>query len=479
MPAGMLLQDVPAVVFGSQSSVRGLRFTVYVPHNAARMPLEASTVLRWIEPLARGPGDIADVFLERRRDAVLVWRDGEIVQTRLAATEGLAARSRSGGLERLASVSRAGEAGLREALRELQASLGRPSVPLRPDRPAEEEEEEPAPFIDRWRKRLEALLSRHAPRHRFRLTLAEVGREVFSARGGHAGHTRRLVSLEGSFTAASRRAEEMRRYSFHAPDSDGSADELKMSLARAAEPREAPVPCPEGETDAVLASGCAAVLLHEILSHPLEAGAVSPLSGLADARVAVTELEVRDDATRLDLFGGYEADDEGIHPRPVKLLDAGRLAGRLTTRASAARMGGEPSNGHARRADPGDLPLPRGSNLVVSPGGSTREEMLRRLGQGLWIEELDSGSVELASGSFRLGFPRARRVRRGRLADELGPGTLAGQILPALKGVETGLGREAHRYRALGWCSRAGQVIAAQGEAPDLLVRGLSVRARL
>ncbi|MGH9368422.1 MAG: metallopeptidase TldD-related protein [Thermoanaerobaculia bacterium] len=439
------------------------------------MSLDPSTVLRWIEPLARAPGEIADVFVERRRAAVLLWQDGEVVQTRHVSTEGLSARSRSGGVERLASVSRAGESALREALRELQAALGRPSLPIRPGRTAPDEEE-PPPSVERWRKRLASLFARHAPRHRFRWTLSESTRDVFTARGGHLSHTRRLLSVEGSFTAASRRAEETRRFCFHAPESDRATDELKARLARAAEPREAPVPCPEGSTDVVLASGSAAMLFHEILSHPLEAGAVSPLWGLAEARVAVAQLEVRDDATRLDLFGGYEGDDEGVRPRPVKLLDAGRLAARLTTRASAARMGREPSNGHGRRAESSDLPLPRGSNVVVTPGGATREEMARRLGQGLWIEDLESGSVELASGSFRLRFPRARRVRRGLLADELGPGTLYGEILPALKGVEMGLGRESHPYRSLAWCSRAGQVVAVQGEAPDLLVRGLSVR---
>ncbi len=237
------------------------------------------------------------------------------------------------------------------------------------------------------------------------------------------------------------------------------------------------MPCPEGTADAVLAAGCAAVLFHEILSHPLEAGAVSPLAGLAEARLASADLEVRDDATRLDLFGGYEVDDEGVRPRSVKLLDAGRLAGRLTTRASAARSGPDASNGHGRRAEAWDPPSPRGSNLVVSPGGATREELLRRLNQGLWIEELDGGSIELASGSFRLHFPRARRVRRGRLAEELGPGILAGEILGALKGIEAGLGRETHVYRRLGWCARSGQVVPVQGEAPDVLIRGLAARA--
>jgi len=441
------------------------------------MALDAATIARWIEPLAREPGEMADVLVERRLETLLEWRDGEVVATRHVAIEALAARRQRGNAQILAAVSRADEAGLREALRQLQAALGRPSLPIRPGKARTEQAEPPEP-IERWRKRLGALFSRSAPRHRLQWRLLEVARDVYPAHAAPSSHARALVSVTGRFVAASRRGDESRRFSFHGPESDALGDELRSALQRAAEPREAPVACLEGEIDAVLAGGCAAVLFHEILSHPLEAGAMSPLSGLAEARLAAAELEVRDDPTRLDLFGGYAYDDEGTRPRPVKLLDGGRLAGRLTTRSSAARMGTETSNGHARRAEATDAPLPRGANLVVSGGSVTREEMSRRLGQGLWIEEVDSGSVELASGAFQLRFPRARRVRRGQLADELGPGVLCGDILSSLKHVEPGLGREPHVYRALGWCARGGQVVPVQGAAPDVMIRGLSVRSQ-
>jgi predicted Zn-dependent protease len=440
------------------------------------MALDPSAVRRFLEPLAREPGEIADVFVERRQEIRLDWRDGGVVATRRTATEGLAVRWRRGPAERLCAVSRTDETGLREASRQLQGALGRGVVPIRAPAPASDDAWRPLSG-ERWRRRLEATFARHAPRHDFRWTLAEIEREISPARAPGATSLRRLVSLEGTFTASSRRGDEIRRFSFHGPESETLADDLRDALARAAEPREATVPCPEGDADVVLASGCAAVLFHEILSHPLEGGAVSPLSGLSEARVAVAELEVRDDATRLDLFGGYECDDEGVRPRPVKLLDAGRLGGRLTGRDSGAAAGRESSNGHGRRAEPGDAPLPRGANVVVAPGAASREEILRRLDQGFWIDALDGGSVELASGSFRLRFPRARRVRRGRLSDELGPGLLAGEILGVLKRIETGLGRESHVYRPLGWCARGGQVVPVQGEAPDLIVRGLAVRS--
>lgn len=438
------------------------------------MDLDAAAVSRWLEPLTKKPGDIADVFVEERRGVTLEWRDGEVEAGRTFQVHGLSARWRSAAEERLAFVSGADETAAREAVRSLQMAVGHPPLPWKhgPDRPAVRESRPLG--VDRWSKRLSAVLARHMPSHRFRWTMTEISRQVIPARAEATLFSRRLISLEGTFTAASRRGDERRSFSFHAPEGEMTADELRTALTRSTEPRETMVPCSDGETDVVLANGCAAVLFHEILSHPLESGCESPLSGLDQARLAVTELDVRDDATRLDLFGGYEHDDEGTHPRIVKLLEAGRLAGRLTDRSHA---GPGPSNGHARRASPSDAPLVRGSNILVAGGRATPEEMARRLSSGLWIEQCDGGSVELASGRFRLRFPRARRVRRGRMADESGPGVIAGEILSTLKSIDSTLGHEVRPYRALGWCARDGQVVPVQGAAPDVLIRGLAIRS--
>jgi hypothetical protein len=67
-------------------------------------------------------------------------------------------------------------------------------------------------------------------------------------------------------------------------------------------------------------------------------------------------------------------------------------------------------------------------------------------------------------------------VSRGRLAEEIGAGSLYGEMRAALRGIEPVLGREVHACRTLGWCARDGRVLPVQGEAPDVLVRGLSLR---
>ncbi len=442
------------------------------------MNWDDDSIHRWLEPLAGREGDLAEVFGEALTETCLEWRDGELREARVRREHGTSARWRRGQTEQFASVAGSDDAAVREAVRALRASAKREPLPIRSARGTPAGETEIGfPAADRAAKRLSAIFARHAPRHAFTLRLRECERRVVSAGRPPSTSTRRLLSLEGRFTAASRAGDEQRLFAFHAPMSDGALDELKTALAAASAPRDRAVPVPAGEADAILAGGCAAVLFHEVLAHPLEADAgVSPLRALPEARVAVSDLEVVDDARRLDLFGGYERDDEGTAPRLVKLVASGLVGSRLTDRTHAPASG---STGHGRRSGPAEPPLPRSSNVVVSAGATDPEEMLRRLGNGIWIDEFLGGSVEIASGSFRLRFPRARRVRRGRFADELGPGVLAGELLPTLEAIEPALGREVHACRSFGWCARAGQVVPVGGAAPDIMIRRLAIRPEL
>ncbi|HKD19373.1 MAG TPA: metallopeptidase TldD-related protein [Thermoanaerobaculia bacterium] len=439
------------------------------------MNWDEAAIRRWLEPLGGRGVEIAEVFGEILAEVVVEWTDGEIREVRARREEGTSARRRAGGVERLVCVPGCGEASAREAVRALRSETGGEPLPIRTAARTEDVEAVTLfPDAERWSRRLAGLFARHAPRHAFRFRIRQTERSVVADGGRSGSSVRRLLSLEGRFTAASRAGDEERPFSFHAPQSESAADELKSELAAAAVPRDRALPAPSGDTDVLLAGGSAAVLFHEVLGHPLEADVeASPLRNLPDARLSVSDLEVLDDPRRLDLFGGYENDDEGVAPRAARLVASGHLGGRITDRAHAAAPG---SSGHGRRSGAADAPRPRGANVVVSPGSADSDEMLRRLGNGLWIDVFSGGSVELASGTFRLRFPRARRVRRGRLADELAGGILAGEILPALSGIEPAMGREARACRSFGWCSRGGDVVPVGGEAPDVLLRRLRVR---
>ena len=59
------------------------RFTIY-PLRLSGMELDTATVTRWLEPLARRPEEIAEVFTESRREVATDWRDGELREARRA-----------------------------------------------------------------------------------------------------------------------------------------------------------------------------------------------------------------------------------------------------------------------------------------------------------------------------------------------------------------------------------------------------------
>ena len=73
------------------------------------MELDPSTVARWLEPLAKRPEDVVEVFAERRREMTVAWMDGEVREARATVTEGVSARWRGRAGERLAFLSRGDE----------------------------------------------------------------------------------------------------------------------------------------------------------------------------------------------------------------------------------------------------------------------------------------------------------------------------------------------------------------------------------
>jgi predicted Zn-dependent protease len=109
------------------------------------MDLDAATVARWLEPLAKRPEEIAEVFAERRREITVEWRDGEIREARASLTEGLSARWKGASGQRLAFVSRCDEEGARLAVRAVQKEAGLSPLPVKPSRAREESAARPVP----------------------------------------------------------------------------------------------------------------------------------------------------------------------------------------------------------------------------------------------------------------------------------------------------------------------------------------------
>ena len=316
---------------------------------------DETAVSRWLEPLASRAGELADVFGETHaRGRPSNGATARCTRSGCGARRASGRAGASENEERFAFVSGAGEASVREAVRALRSATGREPLPIRSPREAAVDEEA---SVERRALDAPADGDSRPPRP---AAPVPVARDRDRA-------TRRLLRRARRLVAPPSRVARGPLHGGLAPRRRGEDDRLSRPgrgcharrAAHASSPRRPrratgrSKSAPARRTS-FWPAGCAAVLFHEILGHALEADAVpSPLSALKDARVAVAELDVHDDARRLDLFGGYERDDEGTAPRPVKLLHSGHLGSRLTDRAHA-RPGG--STGHGRRAGPAEAP---------------------------------------------------------------------------------------------------------------------------
>jgi TldD protein len=216
-------------------------------------------------------------------------------------------------------------------------------------------------------------------------------------------------------------------------------------------------PLPGGTVPAVLAPPAAAVLLHEAAGHFAEAapeGRVN-LGHRLDFRIATEIFNLWDDPLAEDGAAHYEIDDDGVLTRgATEVVRDGRMVQLLHSDASARAMGVQPTC-NARASSVWNPPIPRMSNLLCTPGDATEDEMLDRMGEGLYIHSLAYG--------YGFGFRLQAQVR---LAEEVKGGRRTGKyfsggIIEEDRVVLTRaaeLGNEAVYYRNA-MCGKDGQLL--------------------
>jgi TldD protein len=235
-------------------------------------------------------------------------------------------------------------------------------------------------------------------------------------------------------------------------------------------------PVASGAYDVVLDPVLAGVFTHEAFGHSSEADiAEASPTQLAAMRIGAelgTEvLSITDDATRRDVLGHYRYDDEGVPVRRVELMRQGVLTGRLHSRQTSARLG-EPLTGHAVAEDYRFAPLVRMGAIFIEPGTASLDELLARLGDGLYLVSAKGGQT--AGAEFTFGGQWGFRVRGGRLAGLVRDFNISGNMYRTLRSVEA-VGADLF-FDEIGACGKGAQAnIRSTIGAPPVLVRGLVV----
>jgi PmbA protein len=176
-------------------------------------------------------------------------------------------------------------------------------------------------------------------------------------------------------------------------------------------------------------------------------------------KIASPLVTIVDDGLKPRGLGSSAFDDEGTPASRKDLVEAGVLKGFVFDRLWGGRAG-KASTGNSSRAS---LKAPPGvgfGNLVLSPGGRSREDLLADMGTGLVIGEIMGGhTADPVSGQFSFGAA-GHLVEGGRVTRPVKSIALAGQVLELFAAV-VGVGTD----------------LTFQGKtgAPSLLVEGLSV----
>ena len=242
-------------------------------------------------------------------------------------------------------------------------------------------------------------------------------------------------------------------------------------------PRRTWLPPSGRELPVLFAAGTAGALVHELLGHlaesDLAAAGASPLVGLTGSCLAPATLEVTDDPTRFDLPGAFSCDDEGVPAQPQPLLRGGVLVGWLCDRIGAERLASVPGRG--RRAAWSRPPTARLSNLVVDPGTTPVETLVRDLRHGLLVTRVGGATVDPISARAVIRVERGFEVVRGRRTRALAPCALTGGALELLSRIDATIGADPSPEWRLGWCVKGGSPMPTGSLAPTLLVHGLEV----
>jgi len=151
-------------------------------------------------------------------------------------------------------------------------------------------------------------------------------------------------------------------------------------------------------------------------------------SFLAEAsgqRIFPEWVRITDDPAHPKGMGNRPFDGEGTRTRPRDIIEAGCLTGFLTDRYAAKRLGVE-ATGHARRGLTGDIGIGT-SNLIWEAGGTSLEQLLRDIGDGLFITEMMGFGVNGVTGDYSRGAA-GFLIENGQLTRPVQEITVAGNL---------------------------------------------------
>ncbi|MFI5254455.1 MAG: TldD/PmbA family protein [Candidatus Limnocylindrales bacterium] len=186
--------------------------------------------------------------------------------------------------------------------------------------------------------------------------------------------------------------------------------------------------CPPGRRTIILDPSQLYLQVHESCGHPTELDRVfgTEASYAGTSFLTTDKLEqgfrygsdlvtIVADATAPGGMGTFGWDDEGVAAQRVPLIDRGIMAGYLSSRETAPRIGRQ--SGGAMRADGWNrIPLIRMTNINLLPvEGMSLADIIADTDDGLYLVSNRSWSIDDRRLNFQFATEVAREVRGGQL----------------------------------------------------------------
>ena len=197
--------------------------------------------------------------------------------------------------------------------------------------------------------------------------------------------------------------------------------------------------CPGGLMTVVVDNGFGGLMFHEACGHSLEAGSVakgmSEFSGKLGQQVAASCVTLIDDGTLPGQWGSIGMDDEGNPAQRNVLIENGILKGYMIDRLESRRMG-MAATGSGRRQNYRFAPEARMTNTFIAPGSHSREEIIASVDRGLFVGNINGGSVNPVTGDFNFSVAQCWLIENGRLTEPVYGATLIGNGGDVLRQVD-------------------------------------------
>lgn len=234
-------------------------------------------------------------------------------------------------------------------------------------------------------------------------------------------------------------------------------------------------PVKGGTYDVILSPNLAGVFTHEAFGHFSEADIIEDNPSLREKmslgeKLGSDSITIIADSTIPNQIGYYRFDDEGVEVKPVTLMDRGTLTGRLHSRRTASSFG-EPVTGHSVAEDMRYEPIVRMGTIYVKPGDKNLDQLLKELGDGLYL--IDGKGGQTSGENFTFGAQYGFVVKDGRIGNMIRDINIMGNLFTTLQSIEA-VGDEMELSER-GGCGKGQLNIKSALGGPHVLIRNMVV----